>query len=302
MNLLENYRKTLDRNQRILVTTHLDLDGAASSIVLKNIYKNLTIKALKYGEVDNYLLSIDPSQYDLVIFTDISPEADDAFEKLPIKYFLLDHHATAVRFHSPENNRIVIPGKCAASLIKEFFENLFNIDLSYLNDFCKVVNDYDMFTLKDPRSWALNELFFFYYDSDFIKRFRNGDLKFSNDEAKYILSRKKEFDTVYKNLKIYELDRINVCFVVESSFVNDICHKLMHEKGYPVAICVNSKSKTCSVRSKVDNLDVGKMLQELGLGGGHFSAGAFRLVDNDIDVKMNKIEEYIYNNFKEYRV
>lgn len=302
MSLIQLYKEILNPNQKILSVVHRDLDGLASAIVLKNVYKNLTIRSLKYGEVDEYMKTIDPKEYDLVIFSDISPESDDAFEKFHMKHFLLDHHGSAVRFNCPEKNRIVIEGKSAALLVKEFFENLFKIDLSYLNDFCNVVNDYDLWILNDHRSWALNELFFFYYDCDFVNRFKNGNMKFSKDEQEYILKRKKEFNEVYNKMAIYDFDRVNACFVIQKEFVNDICHKLMKDKGYLLTICVNPKSKSCSVRSNFEKLDCGKMLQELGIGGGHSRSSAFRIKEyEEVQEKIDMIEKYLYDNFKEFR-
>ena len=76
----------------------------------------------------------------------------------------------------------------------------------------------------------------------------------------------------------------------------------MKDKGYLLAMCVNPKSKNCSVRSNFDGLHVGEMLQTLGLGGGHGPSGAFRLDEyEDISEKMDKIEKYLYDNFKEFR-
>lgn len=297
MNLIEQYRKLLDKNKRVLNLTHNDYDGACCSIVLSNIYKNIEFLPLKYGEVDSKIKTIDFNKYDLIIMTDISPETEDVF-KLSDKIFLLDHHSTGLAYNSPENNRIVIEGKCAAILVKEFFENLFKIDLSYLNDFCNIVNDYDMWYMNDPRSWGMNELYFKYYDCDFRKRFKNGDTKLKDFEIEYIKDRKKLLREVYDNLNIYELDSIKACFFIENRFVNDICHKLMEEKDYKVTICINSKSKTCSVRSKLESLHIGEMLKQIDLGchsGGHQKSGAFRLSDKmNISEQIDRIEKYLF--------
>lgn len=110
------------------------------------------------------------------------------------------------------------------------------------------------------------------YHQDFIKRFANGDTKLKDDEIKYLLERKKLFKEVYKNLEIYDLDSINGCFFLEQRFVNDLCHKLMEEKGYKITICINGKFKSCSVRSNLNGLHIGEMLSSLDLGahaGGH---------------------------------
>lgn len=301
MTLVEQYKKLLNRNGRILNVTHRDMDGVACSVVISNVFKNVEYISLKYGDVNNCLMNLDFTKYDAVIITDISPETEEVFS-LSDKIFLLDHHSTGTRYHSPNSNRLCIEGKCAASLCKDFFENLFKIDLSYLNDFIRIVNDYDLWILSDKKSWMLNELYFKYYDCDFRKRFKNGDTKLKDFEIEYVNERKKLLTEVYNNLDIYELDSINACFFLETRFVNDLCHKLMEEKEYQLTICVNSKSKSCSVRSNMTNLHVGKMLETLGLGGGHGSAGAFRLKENEeLSNKIDTIEKYLYYNCEDIK-
>lgn len=301
MSLIENYRKLLDRNNKVLSISHKDMDGAVSTIVVQNVFKNVSFKYLKYGDVDKYLHSINYDDYDLVLLTDISPEEEESLG-LSEKIFLLDHHGTAEKFHNPNKNRIVIPGNSAATLAKRFFENFFKIDLSYLNRLCELTDDYDMFVLKYPESWALNELYFYYYEESFRNRFKNGNMKFSEDELNYVKTRKKLFNDIYNNLNVYESDRIKMCSFVENRFVNDICHKLMHEEGYDVTICINSKSKTCSVRTKRDDVNLGSILKELLGGGGHMKAGAFRHDPNEeISIKIDALENYLYKNNKEIR-
>jgi oligoribonuclease NrnB/cAMP/cGMP phosphodiesterase (DHH superfamily) len=302
MTLVEQYKKLLNRNGRILNVSHKDLDGVACSVVISNVFKNVEYISLKYGDVNNCLINLDFTKYDAVIITDISPETEEVFN-LSDKIFLLDHHSTSVHLHNEKLNRIVIEGKCAASLCKDFFENLFKIDLSYLNDFIRIVNDYDLWILSDEKSWIFNELYFKYYDCDFRKRFKNGDTKLKPFEIEYVNERKKLLTEVYDNLDIYELDSINACFFLETRFVNDLCHKLMEEKGYQLTICVNSKSKSCSVRSNMTNLHVGKMLENIIPGsGGHGSAGAFRLKDDrELSDKIDTIEKYLYYNCEDIK-
>lgn len=301
MTLVEQYKKLLNRNGRILNVTHRDMDGVACSVVISNVFKNVEYISLKYGDVNNCLMNLDFTKYDAVIITDISPETEEVFN-LSDKIFLLDHHSTGVKFADSSKNRIVIEGKCAASLCKDFFENLFKLDLSYLNDFIRIVNDYDLWILSDEKSWIFNELYFKYYDCDFRKRFKNGDTKLKDFEIEYVNERKKLLTEVYNKIDIYELDSINACFFIETSFINDLCHKLMEEKGYQLTICVNSKSKSCSVRSNMTNLHVGKMLETLGLGGGHSASGAFRLKDDrELSDKIDTIEKYLYYNCEDIK-
>ena len=303
MNTLQKYREFFNRNKKILSISHKDLDGVACSIIVSNVFKNVEYISLKYGDVNNCLANLDFSKYDIVLLTDISPESEDMFE-LSDKIFLIDHHDSALKYCDIDNGKIVLKKDSACKLCKEFFENLFKIDLSYLNDFINKVDLYDSWNhhIYDM-SWSLNELYFKYYDCDFRKRFKSGDTKLKDFEVEYVNERKKLLTEVYNNLDIYELDSINACFFLETRFVNDLCHKLMEEKGYQLTICVNSKSKSCSVRSNMTNLHVGKMLENIIPGsGGHKNAGAFRLKDDrELSDRIDTIEKYLYYNCEDIK-
>lgn len=301
MSLTDNWKKILNRNNRILSLSHKDLDGVGCSIVLQNIYKNIEFKSLKYGEVDSFLKTVNFKNYDCVILTDISPEHIETFD-LSDKIFLLDHHETAVKYHCPEKNRLINTKNSASVFVKEFFEKLFNLDFYYLNDLISIIDDFDLWKLQDPRSKFFNELYFKMYESDFRRRFGNGNTKLTQEEIDYVLQRKKEFNKLYENLDIYEFDSINACFVISTNFINDICHKLMEEKGYQLTICINPKSRSCSVRTKEDCLDVGKVLEILGLGAGHKKSAGFRLLENEEpSTKIDMIEKYLYYNYEDIR-
>lgn len=303
MNLTNYYKERLNRNFRVLNCSHQDLDGAGSSIVVRNVFKNVEFVPLKYGDVNDFLKDLDYSKYDLVLLTDISPESEEAFNYSD-KIFLLDHHSSGVKYHKPEVGRICIEGKSACLLCKNFFENLFNLDLSYLNELCEYINLYDMW-IDDPKfpiAWCYNEIFFYLHFDSFIKRFKNGDTKFNDVEIKFILDRKKLLTKTYNETNVYDLDSIKAGFFIGGMFLNDICHKLMHEKDYEVIMCVNAKSNSCSIRTKSETLHLGDMLQEIGLGGGHAQAGAFKLKEyDDVQEKIEKVEQYIFKNFPEIR-
>jgi len=304
MSVIQELKKKINRNSKVLNLSHFDLDGRGCSIVLKNVFKNIEFIPVKYGSVDETCRKIDFEKYDIVIMTDVSPESIEIFN-LSNKFILIDHHDTSTHLNSEKDLRFVIPGKSASILVKEFFETLFKIDLSYLNKLCNIINNYDLWNTNEDWdvSWSFNELYFKMYHHDFVNRFSNGDIKMNEDEIKYIKDRKKLLREVYDNLNIYELDSIKACFFIENRFVNDICHKLMEEKDYKVTICINSKSKTCSVRSKLESLHIGEMLRQIDLGchsGGHQKSGAFRLSDKmNISEQIDRIEKYLFWKYEE---
>lgn len=298
---ITRFKTLLNPNKKVLNIYHKDLDGCVSSIVMKNVYKNIEFKDLRYGQVNAYLKTLDFSNYDAVILTDISPETEDAFD-LADNIFLLDHHDSALEFHNPDKNRIVIAGKSAALLVKDFYESLFNLDLSYLKDLCDAANDYDMWINKDKRGWSLNEMYFKLWDIEFRKRFGNGDIVFTPAEQKHLDDNLKDLEERYKSTEIYKFDSINGCYIFATNYINEICHKIMENKGYELIIAFNPKTKNCSVRSINENLHVGFMLQELNFGGGHKPAGGFSVKEPiEMDEKLNKIEQYILANVKDMK-
>lgn len=295
--------KDLKRNIRVLNISHKDLDGCASSIIVKNVFEDVEYRYLKYGDVDEAMKTINFNKYDLILLTDISPEYEETF-KLTDKILLLDHHDSATRFHEPTKNRFVKEGKCATHLCKTFFEKLFGIDLSYLNDFVNVVNDYDMWILEDGNSWNFNELYFYYYDEKFRNRFKNGDVKLTEDELNYVKDRRKLLGNVYKDINVYNFESVNGAFFVGGTFLNDVCHMVMKDKNVDFSVCINPKSKSCSIRSVHKDFHVGHNLREIIHGsGGHKNAGAFRFVDTqDMQTKLDKLEKHIYENFIDMRI
>ena len=302
MNLTDQYKKLLNRSASVLNIYHKDLDGCASSVVVKNIFKNVEYKDLRYGFVNEYMSRVDYSKYDVVLLTDISPETAEPFSYSD-NIFLLDHHDTAVEYHNPEKNRIVMTGNSAAHLCKEFFENLYGIDLSYLNDFCNAVNDYDMWINKIPEGWMLNELYFKLWDEKFRARFRGGNIQLSNDETEYIKTRKKLLNEKFNELILYNCDHINGCFFISTNFINDLCHKLLSEKGFDLVVCVNPKTKNCSVRtSERIPVHIGEILKQVDLGGGHSHAGGFVVeeISQSEDMIM-KIERQIISSYPELK-
>lgn len=302
MNLVEKYKKLLDRNGKILNVYHKDLDGCASSIVVKNVFRNVEYKDLRYGFVDKYLETVDFNRYDAVLLTDISPETPEPFTYSD-KIFLLDHHDSATDFHAPEQNRIVVPGESAARLVKKFFENLHNLDMSYLDVFCSAVNDYDMWINSIPEGWMLNELYFKLWDEKFRNRFKSGNMILTDEEKQYIRERRLALIERYNSITLYDSDIINGCFFFSTNFVNDLCHKLLSEKKYDFVVCVNPKTKNCSVRTS-DRIDmhIGNILKEIDLGGGHPHAAGF-VVDEyeDVEDSINKIEKHLRDNYPQIR-
>lgn len=300
MNLKTQYRNILNRNAKILNISHLDLDGTAASIVVANVFNNVQYRYFRYDEVDNFLKTTDLSHFDVVLLTDISPNDSLLLEEIP-NSFLLDHHDSALCQHNPEHNRIVKSGKSAALLCKDFFESLYGIDLSYLNDFCRIVNDYDMWINSDKMGWCLNELHFKYWSDVFRVRFMSGQISLSDDEKSFIKERRNKYTQIMDNLQIYELETIKGSFILASEFVNDLCSDLLKNDN-EIVICLNPRNKNCSIRINDSDIHIGNILKELDFGGGHKQAGGIREPDPiKFKTKLDILENLLYNRYRHIR-
>lgn len=101
-------------------------------------------------------------------------------------------------------------------------------------------------------------------------------------------------------------DTSKVCVIFsESAYVNDMCDMILTDRNDPMDIVfvVNIKTHKGHVRTKLNELNLGKWLQAVGVGGGHPKAAAFSneqitknpLLDKKIktDILLVDIQNYI---------
>jgi oligoribonuclease NrnB/cAMP/cGMP phosphodiesterase (DHH superfamily) len=294
----------LSSRSRILSISHNDLDGIGCQIVLKNYFNNIEFSVTTYNNIDEVLeKTINKlDRYDGIFITDISPNNRELFDRIDIPMVYLDHHETALDLHDPDENFYCVPEVCATKLTKGYIENMFHVKLSHLDYFVDVVNDYDMWLHRDPKSWALNELYYNYWSTKFRTRFSDGDIKFTDGEEDYIRYRRKEFNRLYTEIDFYELEDIKGVLVNTNDFANDIANKILIEEDYKIVFVYIPKYNNISVRCNETYLNIGDILKILELGGGHSNAGGFHNEDtNVISSNVEKVSKYIYENYPNMR-
>lgn len=294
-------RLGLTKKSRILSITHANcMDGTGCQICLDNVFKNIDFVGLKYNDVDSILGKIIDNNYegyDFIFLTDISP-VNPSLLKSQNKIILLDHHNTAIQLHNPEENKYVVSDLCGTALTKLFLEKFFEKKLDSLNDVSYLINDYDLWTKNNSKSTFLNELHFFYFSDKFRKRFFDGNTRLTKEEIEYIRERKKQFQSSFDELEVYDLNKINACYFEANSFLNELCEKLLKMK-YDVVFCRSPNKNSVSVRNKHPNLDVGDILKQLGYGGGHKDAAGFYEPDfTKMKKKICDIEDVILEQLK----
>lgn len=285
-------------NAKILSISHSDLDGAVCQIILGNVYTNIKFISIGYEKVDSYLSQVSFENYQYVFLTDIHPK-DSSLLYRSKKIILIDHHMSKGHIHDPKNHLVVISGVCASELVKRFVEKMYSIRLKHLYNLIYLTNDYDMWLLKNPKSLFLNELIFSKYGaSKFRKMFMDGRTRLTPEEITHIRERKDAFKDFWDKLEIFTIEEINGCVIRINEFINDVGHKLLTEEKYDFVFIRNPINSKVHVRmnKKIENLNMGMLMEELKMGGGHKDACGFSVTDdNDFKEKMNIIVDTIKN-------
>jgi len=292
-----------NRNSRILSVSHYGcMDGTISTIPIYNSYNKTTYIKCTPGAVDETVCNFNSNDYDVIMMTDVSFKDKKTYDKFN-NLILIDHHGSAADQHDPSLMRFVYQGNSAGVLTRKFMSKYSGNNLDYLKDLSVLGEDYDLWLHKDKKSRGLQELHQHYQCDKFINRFRRGDVEFTFEEQEFVEGRVKTFNKKYNDLVFWDLETINACMIIEGDFVNDLCHKLLNERGFDIVICKNPNTGACSIRSNHETINIGEVLKKLGFGGGHAQAGGINEKDPyTLQKKLLKFEEEIYNNIKDIRI
>jgi hypothetical protein len=290
----------ISKNSKVLAMVHNDMDGHTCAIVLANVFNNIRVISATFTNIDTIIKNQNFEDYDVVFMCDVYPKDENIIKQIP-NLIMLDHHATN-SFHDPKKFRIVAEEMSATMLTHLYIQNLMKVDLSHLNNLVYIVNDYDMWIHKNYKSKMLNELFFFYKADKFRERFMDGDTRLTEKEIAFIRKRKKEFIDAYEHLEVYDMSKINACFfIVETGgFINDLCEALLKKEKYDVVFCQNTYNGNISVRTNKEEIDLGALFTEAGIGGGHAASSGLRTVENTPEATKDVLKVAEYELLKAY--
>jgi oligoribonuclease NrnB/cAMP/cGMP phosphodiesterase (DHH superfamily) len=205
--------------------------------------------------------------------------------------------------NDPEYGKVVNSDHCSSYILKEHMKKWYDVDLSYLDNFITLVEDYDLWTEVNPRSKYLARLFHHYKPIQFKKRFFEGVVDFDKDELKVINDDKKKLQLELKDTtpgRVQRYSNVNGILLSLNNFSNEICNIKLTE-GYNIVFSVNSFNNV-SVRSKLDCIHIGKVLKEKGIGGGHQHAAGFSATSYlDVREKVRDITSELYQKYPEIR-
>lgn len=291
--------KKIPRDSKVLCLLHNDLDASVCSIILSHIFSDIKFFYLSFWKIDSVIENMNFDKYDYTFMCDIHPDDDKLVYQIP-NLIMLDHHKTASTLHEPSEHRFIAENMCAAKLVYKFCSNMYpELDLSFLYSLVHITNDYDLYTLNNPKSKLMNDIMFFkYHPNKFREYFIDGRTRFTEEEIIWLRERRKEFWRLWDGLQVYEIDDVPICIVEANYFLNEIAHKLMEDEEYDLVIVRNPVSERASIRSKRDDIDTGKILKDLGFGGGHAKASGFFCKDKkDFQKKTTEILDIIKKEF-----
>lgn len=127
---------SINKNDKVAILTHNDLDGIASAIFMEEILKNkkINIKLIKFlnykkGMLFNVISKLNSEKISKVFLLDLGIDVNDLdnFEMFRKKFdvFLIDHHPFNKDIKNTKNIIKTESGDCAAYIVYELGENLF---------------------------------------------------------------------------------------------------------------------------------------------------------------------------------
>lgn len=296
-----------------LLFTHIDLDGYGCAVIFKSVFKDIDIRHVNYGFMDDILNQKLLQEYDEVYITDISVSRSQAnmindLMSNPLirlqKVILLDHHQSALDELSDLNySWISIKLDQCGTMISY---NRFKKFVPHLEYFATLVNDYDLWKHEYRESTNLQFLWSSMDKSEFVNRFVNAKY----DESGQFKLTNYEIDLIYKQVE--ELDNsVDLCKSSMESYVDCDGNKFGYIKktGRYLSLAVsrilndnpdltyvvayNSYGNSLSFRSL--HYPVNKIAESLGGGGHKLSAGSpciqfMAIPDSVINRKLMKYD------------
>ena len=255
-----------NRNLRILNFTSYSLNGAISSIILKNYYPNCDTFPFSYRKpeeaIRRYLEAY--GNYDVVIFTNIAPlTSRETFTngKLPVVIF--DHHENANWYKTLGNPDYHVNQDYSGAMMVYMYYRRFMADLERFEDLAKIADDFELWKLKDFRSFHINTLF---WKADgiysFIKRwFKGGPIALTEGEKKMLSEHVEAWKKFYEELPQLEME-FNGRFITANEFHSEIS-KQMDLEGVNYFLVYHPKSNYITIRSCNELINCKEVLGDL---------------------------------------
>lgn len=280
---------------KIFVWANSDLDGAASVILLGNIFPNMEYKSVFFGDFYNSYVDWESNleNYDKVFVVGMVLD----------RYLInkIDDHK--VVFVSDRGEKLNVfdssiiseeYSSCCKLLYKKFKEKFeFPTDLKKL---ILYVDDYNQYSLKHTESEYLNAIYRntrYNRFKVFVNRFWNGydgltDKEMESAEAFFLA-----IDNEYANLDLYDgsFKDWSVIATFSKFSVNEIAKKLIDNHKKDVIIVVNPDTQFVSFRKPEGSIaDIAFIAENLCSGGGSKWASGGKITQKFLDFTQKLIQ------------
>ena len=320
----------MSRRKNIMVKlfTHTDLDGIGCEILAKIAFsKDVDVTNSEVSDINKNIKEfLDNSKnngiYDKIYITDISVNKENA-ERLsnrPEKVQLLDHHGTALWLNQYPWAHVRVKDKETGiltsgtelmykNLEKEgLFKSLDNKHSKQLKQFTEAVRDYDTYRFdkmgEDGKlSRDLNDLMFIKgsipFKNDVYNQLNIGAFPFFSeaDRAMLDMSHKKLENYIKdknENIEVFTINGYKGGLVYAEQNFSELGNKLceMNPKLDFIAMVEPTKGFV-SIRSRKDDIDVGKDIAVPLGGGGHAKSAGAPLKDEMKLLFRNALEDAV---------
>ena len=281
----------MPHKNKIHVFTDCDLDGAGAYLMLclatkqKLPYTTLRVvdAAVKIGA---WLDNNDLQSYDRVYVADLDiSQSPGLIERLDHpNVTVIDHHKQHIDSKDQYNHAETMI-RSDTSTTKIVYK-MFNLSESLSNEqklLVLMVDDYDSYKFKVPRSHELNIVFWSYQGdriTKFIDDFGIGFVSFNQQHQNIIQFYNKKLQSIKSNLDVHTTSisiqgkTRKIVAVFADSCINDVADYIIKNYKCDIGMVINLKSNKVSIRrSTSDQTDLNKLAEKLfDQGGGHVDA------------------------------
>lgn len=280
----------------IAVWTDVDLDGAASYLVLRwmllskcncKINLNTCSPSKLRAEYLKWLQNNKNDDYDKIFVLDLDTSViSDLIDCKNVTIF--DHHES--HFDAAKNYKNATTHvKTSASTAQLVYETLKIKNTAELTDAQKIlilhVSDYDSYTLALKHTKKFNCLYWTFSGNrveTFAKEFSDGFNGFTQMQENAIALYNKKLKEVIDGLQTFcgKLNSWNVMSTFCETAHNDVAEHLINNTAADIVMLVNAKQQTVSFRkNKACAADLSKIAEKLCNGGGHESAAGGKITE-----------------------
>lgn len=309
---------------KVAVISHNDLDGAGPVIIAKNFFINCKYFTVPVNAVDKVvklvMFSPDYQDIEVVFITDCSITDRELIDyintKSNKKVFLFDHHVTALWLNEYEWAHVTEePAVSGTKLFWRYMRDKFieeAIHQSWMDNLVNKISDYDTWEWVKKGDEECNLLSILFTNTGvnyFIDKYTYPDtLQYSRGELFNSIDKAllKDFETKFNYLIWPAVQRSAVVdiftfiypeetgetlaitkkvkFVTVTSSIGDMAEKL-YEDG--VDYVMFFYHDTVSIRSRVDDINLGAWAKFIGNGGGHYRSAGFHINSHNLSIYIN---------------